>query len=217
VVSRFLERIVARTRGDGKQLRPVINRWSISRASDLVEATVYVAADDAPQAQSPEASLSVEHKVAGAAATAGAQLHQQSGTPAGQRAPALTHREPRNEDRLRPDVPASPAASKHRPSERRPVQTDRNIVQPARQPSTQQRAPRLLPAQPPPSYPPAGAAQSHPSTPRIERVPDATYIHIGRIDVRAVDAPAPKPPPARSAMPRPTLEAHLRARDRDRS
>jgi hypothetical protein len=45
--------------------------------------------------------------------------------------------------------------------------------------------------------------------------PGPVYVHIGRIDVRAVDAPAPKAQPApRAALGKPSLEAHLRARDR---
>jgi hypothetical protein len=40
------------------------------------------------------------------------------------------------------------------------------------------------------------------------------YVHIGRIDVRAVDTPVPKSPAAHSALRKPSLEAHLRSRDR---
>jgi hypothetical protein len=40
------------------------------------------------------------------------------------------------------------------------------------------------------------------------------HVHIGRIDVRAVEAPVPKTLPARPSMRKPSLEAHLIARDR---
>lgn len=45
--------------------------------------------------------------------------------------------------------------------------------------------------------------------------PAPVYVHIGRIDVKAADSPAaPKAQPARTAPPKPSLEAHLRSRDR---
>ena len=47
--------------------------------------------------------------------------------------------------------------------------------------------------------------------------PADVYVHIGRIDVRAVAAPERRPPAAHSELRKPSLEAHLRARDGGRA
>jgi hypothetical protein len=77
----------------------------------------------------------------------------------------------------------------------------------------ERRGPRLFPLEPE-RRPVAAGIVERLETPR-QTEPPAVHVHIGRIDVRAVETPAPpKPPPGRRTPRAPSLEEHLRARER---
>lgn len=66
----------------------------------------------------------------------------------------------------------------------------------------------------PPTAPAAGRNDVRARTPESADSP-SIHVHIGRIDVRAIQPPEPKAAPAlRTPLRTPSLEAHLRARDR---
>jgi hypothetical protein len=85
---------------------------------------------------------------------------------------------------------------------------------PSRSPSPQ--PPALLLPRRYPSAPAPGPDKKKPAVQKIEREPDEIQIHIGRIEVTAVQ-PAPAPTPARLSRKTPSLDEYLRRRDRRNS
>ncbi len=101
------------------------------------------------------------------------------------------------------DSPAPDTAAAPAPGRRDETRTQLRLEQPAG-------GARLMP----PAASPASRIDMRPP-PADSAAPPSIHVHIGRIDVRAIQPPAPKVVPAlRTPLRKPSLEAHLRARDR---
>ena len=219
-MSGFLGRVFERTLGSGAQLRPVTNRWSISRAPDR-SLEISSSTDSAPRAL-PRAARNDSTRNASAYAVdahlASSRADADAALPViPSEAPKPRSRRTDVTNRVDASVILSEAqkARSRRTGETngadRTHESDRDV---ARREIQLDRSPRLLPQQPAPAIATRPAAAGARET--VARAPESApvYVHIGRIDVRAVDAPVPKSPAAHSALRKPSLEAHLRSRDR---
>jgi hypothetical protein len=96
----------------------------------------------------------------------------------------------------------------------------RDAAQPAAELAPPGDAPRLPPSvdhRPPAAPALARAERIHRDATPAAQEPPTILVHIGRIDVRAVQSPATAPPTLlKSRLQRPTLEAYLRNRERGR-
>jgi hypothetical protein len=224
-MSAFLARVAGRALGRGNAMRPAVNRYLIAvRADDAgdalaatdtatvrperdsrnVDAALSVARYDAPApsdvdaARSSRANEAPERTAASADSAAAFRLvparqdHSTSTRAAGE----ALEREPAQAKRAPPSTPVQ-AGSDDRPVVASPpLRND----------------PRLLPLERPQAVAASGIIE-HVAAGAAE--PPTVHVHIGRIDVRAVDAPQPKGAPERSAQRGPSLAEHLRARERN--
>jgi hypothetical protein len=219
----FLARVADRALGRGNTMRPAVNRYLIAmRADDAGEA---VAAPDAATMRPERDSGNVDASLP--VARYGAPAHTDADAP------------PRAlESPERAAAPADSAAAAFRLVQPRPdhgtrhasgERLERQPPQPERAPlsvSIEQRGddrpvvpspplrndPRLLPLQQPTAVAAAGIIERVPAAAAAE--PPTVHVHIGRIDVRAIDAPPAKTAPERAAPRGPSLAEHLRARER---
>lgn len=207
-MSGFLKRVAERALGRADALRPAANRYLIAVRDDdaggmpAVENGPAPASGGAEYGDSPLRSERYDRPVRTDAperigATSGAvpapDVQQQTPVPGAATAAPL---------RLVPWLTAPESASHH--PER---------AQPQSEPAPMRTETRLLPLE-------RSAASGAPAG--IERVPSATaaeppavHVHIGRIDIRAIDAPPAKPTPERTGPRGPSLAEHLRARERN--
>jgi len=213
-VSGYFARALERALGESKSVRPARNRYQLGLAGDETPALRsewfehHTVADREPP---PEA----------ARPQPAAQERREGDTPAGARlAPPLPLATiPHETTRLvESEPPVRPASKRARVAEPRvPGASLVDVLQRPDEPRARaqpQRSvePRLLPVQRPAPQPTIGDAFAHPAASRHEPAP--VHVHIGRIDLRAADAPPPKKPAPERAMRRPSLEEHLRARER---
>ncbi len=221
----FLARVVERTLGSGAPLRPVTNRWSISSARDLpleissgAEPTRALPSQQRRDARNDTARSATVH--ADDAHLVSSRVDVDVAIPVIPSRGRLQSADGRaTEVTNRVDAPVilseAPKARSRRTDGTygadRPLESDRDLARPE---TGLDRAPRLLPQQAAPAIAARPAATGARETVARAPEPAPVYVHIGRIDVRAVDAPVPKSTPAHPVLRGPSLEAHLRSRDR---
>ncbi len=202
----FLTRVAERALGRGNALRPVVNRYLVAVRDDdargtlapanvpavtpnggsvKLETPLRVGRGDAPPRDDARARIDAGVVTADAAAV-------RQPTPAAASA-ELVHLMPQPADSARAEAERS--------------QPDR--AQPERVSSQVRTEPRLLPLE----RAPASIIERAPSGAPAE--PPTVHVHIGRIDVRAIEASPAKPAPDRTAPRGPSLAEHLRARERN--
>jgi hypothetical protein len=215
----YLQRLTERVFGRGAQLVPATNRYLIGRAplapfDDELPERVELSAE----ARTP-IDLGIRMREPRAHASRNSEAPLPEPTASIGRAAKLLERGDVS-SRLAAHVddpfarPATPAPAIDAPRER-PAGTTTAAPATARHRSADAAAhARLLPRSPATPAASLGAAPVAPVREREE--PPTVHVHIGRIDVRAVQTPAPRAQPARSPLQPPSLDEHLRARDRGR-
>lgn len=94
-----------------------------------------------------------------------------------------------------------------------PIGAGNERLAPAAAPQQRLGEPRLLPLERPARFANGGGLTERSGLAQRSELPPV-HVHIGRVDVRAISAPQPKAPPARTPMRKPSLAEHLRARER---
>ncbi len=223
----FLARVVDRTLGNGVSLRPVTNRWSISRAPGLPLETSSAAEPDTRTIPSRERGDARNDGARSAARHTGDTRLVDGRVDADVAPPVAPSRGRRHsaggrstDVAERVDEPAVVrGAGRPQPADGRAPDggygADRTRESAGDVADLEaRRAPRLLPQQAAPAIAARPAAAATRQTVARATEPAPVYVHIGRIDVRAVEAPVPKSSPVRAPLRAPSLESHLRSRDR---
>lgn len=224
-MSGYFARVTERVFGDETSVRPARNRYQIALAGDEAPALSSerferrAVTDRAP---SPEAARPQPERHAPSEGDAPAGARLAPSVPLAtipRESMRLVESEPpvRSASKRAPVAEPRDAASRAEVPER--VDEPRARAQPQRSVEPQRSAeprrslePRLLPVRRPAPPTTIGEALARPPASRHEPAP--VHVHIGRIDLRAAEAPPPQKPVTERAMRRPSLEEHLRARER---
>lgn len=217
-MSAYFARVANRLLNVGPTLRPTANRYLVALRDD--DPSVEARRRETPIR--PRFAATIETPPPPAGATGVADAAGAAGATGAAAGPRTTQRAA--DDTALPDPldgPAEERAIRAVPSvervslmppparEERAEPVQRALVHEPQAP----RAARLFPLEPPRRSAATGLGERLETPSRVE--PPSVHVHIGRIDVRAVEAPAPaKAPPTRGVLRAPSLADHLRARER---
>lgn len=211
-----LARMAQRVLGLEGAVRPAIDRWHVARAPEANRASIAAFSFDEPVAATRPVQAAAPRSTDGRAGVR--QSHDSQAIVEAVTPTAVIATPQDNKGRPAVKLVAQPGARVAPEST-----AERDVLAAGAMLEIRSehrgREARLLPAQPVAPHEAArrsaGAFENAHKTVRPDE-PGPVYVHIGRIDVRAVDAPAPRAPQAaaRTAIRKPSLEAHLRARDR---